>query len=91
MIDPADISGLALAALALATASLADDVSHGQLPLDELHAIFADARTLVHDPAGFVVDAATSQAADDFLSVAEALADPMAIRITENTRRVGLA
>ena len=36
--------------------------------------IIAEARALVHDRAGFVVDTDATQAADDFLSVAEALA-----------------
>jgi hypothetical protein len=38
----------------------------------------------VNDVAGFVIDAETTQAADDFLSVAEALADPTATRITDD-------
>jgi hypothetical protein len=37
-------------------------------------------QTLVHDQAGYVVDAKAAQAADDFLSAAEALADPTALR-----------
>jgi hypothetical protein len=40
---------------------------------EEVRAIYNDARAVVHDPAGFVVDAETAQAADDFLSVSAAL------------------
>jgi hypothetical protein len=39
----------------------------------KVRAIYNDARAVVHDPAGFVVDAETAQAADDFLSVSAAL------------------
>jgi hypothetical protein len=42
----------------------------------ECRARLDDAHTLVHDPAGFVVDGDTTQAADDFLSFVEAFADP---------------
>jgi 2-methylisocitrate lyase-like PEP mutase family enzyme len=81
MIDPADTSGLALAALALSTASLAAQVRQKDISIAEMREIVKDAHALVNDVAGFVVDAETTQAADDFLSVAEALADPTAPRV----------
>jgi len=74
MIDFEDNSGLALAALALITASLASAVRRGEISVYDMRAIIADAHTLVHDRAAFVVDADATQAADDFLSAAEALA-----------------
>jgi hypothetical protein len=74
MIGFGDNSGLALAALALVTASLAAAVRRGEISVYDLRAIIADAHALVHDRAGFVVGADTTQAADDFLSAAEALA-----------------
>jgi len=83
MIDPADTSGLALAALALTTASLRAAIGREDISLREMHTIIADAHALVHDRAGFVVDAETTQAADDFLSAAEALAEPTAPRISD--------
>ena len=83
MIDPADTSGLAFAALALSTACLAAAVRRGEMSVSEMRAIIADAHALVHDRAGFVVDAAATQAADDFLSAAEALALPDAVRIPD--------
>jgi hypothetical protein len=73
MIDPADTSGLAFAAVALSTASLAAAVRRGEISVSEMRAIIADAHALVHHRAGFVVDADATQAADDFLSAAEAL------------------
>ena len=39
-----------------------------------MRAIIAAAHALVHDRAGFIVDADAAEAADDFLSAAEALA-----------------
>jgi hypothetical protein len=74
MIELGDTSGLALAALALSTASLATFVRRGDLSVSEMRTIMADARRLVHDRAGFVVDTDATQAADDILSAAEALA-----------------
>lgn len=91
MVDTDDTSGLALAALALSTAMLAADVRRGRLAAGELRAIVAAARVLVHARAGFVDDAATTRAADDFLSVAEALAQPDAPGISETTRAAGMA
>ena len=44
----------------------------GDISVDEIRAIIAEARALVHDRAGFVVDTDATQA-DDFLSVTEAL------------------
>jgi hypothetical protein len=85
MIDPADTSGLAFAAVALSTASLAAAVRRGEISVGEMRAIIADAHALVHEQAGFVVDPKAAQAADDFLSAAEALADPTALRIPDET------
>jgi hypothetical protein len=73
-IDRADAGGLGLAALALATASLAYEWRRGRISREEVRAIYNDARALVHDPAGFIPDAETTQAADDFLSISDALA-----------------
>jgi hypothetical protein len=84
MIGFGENSGLALAALALVTASLAAAVRRGDISV-ELRAIIADAHALVHDRAGFVVDADATQAADDFLSAAEALA--LAPRMRDDARR----
>jgi hypothetical protein len=44
------------------------------MTIPEMRAIFADAHALVHDRAGFIVDPEATEAADDFLSAAEALA-----------------
>jgi hypothetical protein len=85
MIDPAAASGLAFAAVALSTAALAAAVRRGEISVSEMRAIVADAHALVHDQAGFVVDPRAAQAADDFLSAAEALADPTALRIPDQT------
>jgi hypothetical protein len=85
MIDPADASGLAFAAVALSTAALAAAVRRGEISVSEMRAIVADAHALVHDQAGYVVDPKAAQAADDFLSAAEALADPTALRIPDET------
>ena len=92
MIDPADTSGLAFAAVALSTASLAAAVRRGEISVGEMRAIIADAHALVHEQAGFVVDPKAAQAADDFLSAAEALADPTALRRPDGTwsRRLSL-
>ena len=87
MIDQSDAGGLGLAALALLTASLAHDVRRGRISIAEMRAIYNDARAVVHDRAGFVVDTETTQAADDFLSVAEALAQPTAAEISKDTWR----
>jgi len=72
MIDFEDNSGLALAALALITASLAAAVRRGEISVYDMRAIIAHAHALVHDRAAFIVDADATQAADDFLSAAEA-------------------
>jgi hypothetical protein len=85
MINAADTGGLALAGLALSTASLAAAVRRGEISVSEMRAIIADAHALVHDRAGFVVDAEATQAAGDFLSAAEALAEPTALRISDDT------
>jgi len=85
MIDPADTSGLAFAAVALSTAARAAAVRRGEISVSEMRAIVADAHALVHDQAGYVVYAKAAQAADDFLSAAEALADPTAVRMSDET------
>jgi hypothetical protein len=60
--------------------------------VSEMRAIIGDAHALVHGQAGFVVDPKAAQAADDFLSAAEALADPTALRRPDGTssRRLSL-
>ena len=85
MIDPADTSGLAFAAVALSTAALAAAVRRGEISVSEMRAIVADAHALVHDQAGYVVDPKAAEAADDCLSAAEALADPTALRVPDET------
>lgn len=87
MVDPVDTSGLAFAALALSTASLAAAVRRGEMSVSEMREIVADAHALVHDRAGFIVDAEATQAADDFLSAAEALALPDATRMPDDNWR----
>jgi hypothetical protein len=73
-IHRADAGGLGLAALALATASLAHDVRRGRISAAERRDIYNDARALVRGRAGFIVDPEVAQAADDLLSASEALA-----------------
>ena len=86
MIDQSDAGGLGLAALALATAHLAHDVRRGKISPTEMRAIYREARALVHDPAGFVGDPEIAQAAEDFLSVSDALAQPDALGASPNER-----
>jgi hypothetical protein len=74
MVDQSDTGGLGLAALALATATLAHERRRDRISSAERRDIYNDARALVHDRGGFVVDPEIAQAADDFLSVSEALA-----------------
>jgi hypothetical protein len=76
-------AGLALAALALTTATLAAKVREGDLSLVTLREIVRDAHRLANDVAGFVVDDKVAEMADDFLSMAEALAMPDAPRVDE--------
>jgi hypothetical protein len=76
-------AGLALAALALTTATLAAQVREGDLSLVALREILRDAHRLANDVAGFVVDEKAAEMADDFLSMAEALAMPDAPRVEE--------
>jgi hypothetical protein len=59
------------------------------MSVSEMRKIVADAHALVHDRAGFVVDADATQAADDFLSAAEALALPDTARVPDNGWRPG--
>jgi hypothetical protein len=75
MIKPADTIGLARPALSLGTASLATAVRLGALSRSEMRDIIVDAHALVHDCTGFVVDAETEEAAENFLLRAEALAE----------------
>jgi hypothetical protein len=84
MIARTDRSCLALAALALSTASLAAQVRRKDISIAEMREIVRDAHALVNDAAGFVADADAAQAADDFLSAAEALAEPTAARISKH-------
>ena len=85
MLHFGDTSGLAFAALALITASLAAALRRGEISVYDMRAIIADAHALVHDRAGFVVDTDATQAADDFLSAAEALA--LAPRVPDDAWR----
>jgi hypothetical protein len=85
MIDLGDKIGVGFAALALVTASLAAAVRRGEMSVYEMRAIIADAHALLHDRAGFVVDPDATQAADDFLSTAEALA--LAPRVPDDAWR----
>jgi hypothetical protein len=84
-------AALGPAALALATATLAHDLRRGRISRTDIRAIYNDARALVHDPAGFVVDPEVAQAADDFLSVSDALAqlDEIGGSSDERQRRAG--
>jgi len=74
-------AGLALAALALTTAALAAKVREGDLSLMLLREIVMDAHRLANDVAAFIVDERVAEMADDFLSMAEALAMPDAQRV----------
>jgi len=74
-------AGLALAALALTTAALAAKVREGDLSLVLLREIVTDAHRLANDVAAFIVDEKGAEMADDFLSMAEALAMPDAPRV----------
>jgi len=74
-------AGLALAALALTTAVLAAKVREGDLSLVLLREIVTDAHRLANDVAAFIVDEEVAEIADDFLSMAEALAMPDAPRV----------
>jgi hypothetical protein len=76
-------AGLALAALALTTATLAAQVREGALSVVAMREIVRDAHRLANDVAGFVVDEKVAEMADDFLSMAEALAMPDAPRVEE--------
>jgi hypothetical protein len=87
VIDQSDAGGLGLAALALTTALLAHDVRHGRISRTDMRSIYNDARALIHDPAGFVVDPNVAQAADDFLSVSDALVQPDAMAASSHERR----
>jgi hypothetical protein len=82
-INADDRAGLALAALALTTATLAAQVREASLSIVAMREIVRDAHRLVNDIAGFVVDEKVAEMADDFLSIAEALAMPDAPRVEE--------
>ena len=69
-------AGLALAALALTTATLAAQVREGSLSVVAMREIVRGAHWLANDVAGFVMDEKLAEMADDFLSMAEALAMP---------------
>jgi hypothetical protein len=73
MIDETDEhGGLARAALALTTA-IANEVRKGAISLQQARTVFKTARWLVHDSDSFVENARTAEAADNFLTVSEAV------------------
>jgi len=76
-------AGLALAALALTTATLAARVREESLSIVAMREIVRDAHRLAGNVAGFVMDEKVAEMADDFLSMAEALAMPDAPRVEE--------
>jgi hypothetical protein len=80
-------AGLALAALALTTATLVAQLRAGELSVAALRETVRDAHRLANDVAGFIVDEGVAEMADDFLSMAEALAIPAAPRV-EKPRRL---
>lgn len=80
-INPDERAGLALAALALTTTTLAAQVREGSLSVVAMHEILRDAHRLANDVAGFLVDEKIAELADDFLSMAEALATRDAPRV----------
>jgi hypothetical protein len=91
-LDSDDQTGLALAALTLTTAVLAAPVRSGSLSIEAMRDIVRDARKLANDAAGFVVKGEkTVEMADDFLSMAEALAMPDASRMSARTLRLATA
>jgi hypothetical protein len=90
-IDSDDQAGLALAALTLTTAVLAAQVRAGSLSIEALRAIVRDAHMLANDAAGFVVVEKAAEMADDFLSMAEALATPGAPRMPARALRLATA
>ena len=91
ILDSDDQTGLALAALTLTTAVLAAQVRAGSLSIEALRAIVRDAHMLANDAAGFVVDEKSAEMADDFLSMAEALAMPDAPRVPARALRLATA
>ena len=91
ILDSDDQTGLALAALTLTTAVLAAQVRAGSLSIEALRAIVRDAHILANDVAGFVVDEKSAEMADDFLSMAEALAMPDAPRVPARALRLATA
>jgi hypothetical protein len=64
--------GLARAALALTTA-IANEVRKGAISLQQARTVFKTARWLVHDRDSFAENARTAEAADNFLTVSEAV------------------
>jgi len=92
ILDSDDQTGLALAALTLTTAVLAAQVRAGSLSIEALRAIVRDAHMLANDAAGFVVEGEKAvEMADDFLSMAEALAMPGAPRVPARALRLATA
>ena len=59
-------AGLALAALALTTATLAARVREGSLSIVAMREIVRDAHRLANNVAGFVMDEKVAEMADDF-------------------------
>jgi hypothetical protein len=75
MIDDADPhGGLARAALALATAIIAE-VRRSRLTAEQVRTIFQYARFLVGDPESFAANPQTAEAAGNMLSISQALAE----------------
>jgi PPE-repeat protein len=65
-------AGLARAALALTTA-IASEVRNGAISLRQARTVFKTARWLVQDCDRFAENARTAEAADNFLTVSEAV------------------
>ena len=73
MIDETDRhGGLARAALALTTA-IANGVRKCAISLEQARTVFKTARRLVHDLESFAENARMAEAADNFLTVSEAV------------------
>jgi hypothetical protein len=73
MIDETDRhGGLAQAALALTTA-IANEVCKRAISLEQARTVFKTARWLAHDLESFAENARKAEAADNFLTVSEAV------------------
>ena len=90
MLDDADNIAAGLAALVLFTSRLAVDLREQRISGETARAIFNDAHALLRDRAGFGrAEQAIARAADDFLSVAEALAQPGSPRVPDENCQEG--